>query len=1285
MSNHVTFAVGGAVQVKQGTYLERPADQELLAACQAAEFSYVLACRQIGKSSLMLETARRLSEAGIRTAQIDLNRIGLDVNAEQWYFSLIDELARRLKLKSDVQTWWETRPRLSAIPTRFLQFFDEVVLREIEEPIVIFIDEIDMTLNLYFTDDFFAAIRSIHNDRTQNPAYQRLTFVLLGVATPDELIKDNTRTPFNVGQAITLRDFTQEESDPFRRELETRYPQQGGPYFDQIYGWTNGHPYLIQKLCQAALNAAQEDGPDLVERLVRKLFLAPEARSEDNIQFVQSRVTTDSYAQAMLRTYKSILQNEAAIPDDEQSPPINKLKLYGLVVAEKGRLKIRNKLYAHAFDLTWADELLNSIRLGLPNKYTLLKKLGQRGFVTVYLAQDTSLNRDVALKVLNVSEEAKADWRSRIEQLERKARIVSEANHPGIIHILETGRIDEKTLYIAMEYIAGGNLRERLNEGPLARNEAIEIIRQVGTALTHIHQQGIFHLAVNPNDILLNKQQEPLQVVLTDFGFASFLLQEPRAQIQRDYIMLTPHYVAPEQEQPAPLTPAADVYGLAVTFFEMLAGHLPPDRQPGEPLPPLSAVKAEIGELFDEALIEATARNPADRYQSVVEFIEALESAIRNEAAKLIDVARSYIKVANYDPQIALAMIASALEIYPEHPEALRLRGKVRLKQRQFAEALADYKRAYEQEPDPKPSSEAGREYLAALSQVADASWQTGACLEATQYYETIRQILDAPDYDEDIQKIRQTARTRLVQYHCREGRHAYAEGSPKNIAEAAGTLEREIKALEALGATHESQALKNNLRSLQIKYHHDMGIEAYAEGNPPDIEQAITILTNEIKALEELKAAPEIQALRDKLKLLQIKNYEDIIQTQEAAIEGIKVQNDSLNEDIFQHYSKIDIAYQKLIELDGENEQWPAEGREKLREETADRQIFAQKAEAELEYEIALRHYRAILDLKQTRYEQLDEALSFDLTAKIAELEEKVGYDRKYRHIESLIEQGDHLTALNQLIQDFINAGNYDHRGVARLFWGLVYAKQHAGIFPPEWKLPKAEQELVRVRQEADSAQARLVETEANLAEAKKELNRLQTEAATVQAQLIEAQQKLDQVQAEAATAQAKLVETEQELERARAEAATAQAMSATTHHKLEQVEQNLIKERAKLVATKQEAATAQAKFSEAETKAAQLQSQLTRTEQQLTALKKPHRAHEINKYTVPIVLIAAVVAGGVIAPQLQHLPGLFTLTIIALAGLIAYFGYYLWTYYWPAWRHSKLGSWVKNVLTRP
>ena len=1245
LSNNVTFAVGGAVQIKDGTYLERPADQELFETCQANEFSYVLACRQIGKSSLMVETARRLSEKGIRTASIDLNHFGHEVEADKWYFSLIDALVHRLKLEVDVQEWWDARPRLSTVSSRFLEFFRDIVLQEIKEPIVIFIDEIDGTLGLPFTDDFFAAIRTIYNERTHEPDYQRLTFVLLGVATPDELIKDNTRTPFNTAKAIMLSDFTEAECLPFRRAIESDYPDQGSRYFDQIYAWTAGHPYLTQKLCEAVLKRkkSEEAAPDstLIDSLVKELFLAAAIRSEDNIQFVQTRVINDQYAQTMLRLYQGVLRKKS-IPDKEQSPAINRLKLYGLVVAREDKLEVRNKLYAQAFDSTWADEMLRSTHLGLPSKYRILQRIGQRGFVKVYLAelQEADNTQDIALRVLDVPDELQAGWAELIKRLEHETKVISEANHPHIVPILEVGLIDEKTLYIAMEYMAGGKLHDKLEDKPMSRNKAVEIIRRVGAALVHIHTRGILHLGVNPKDILFEAQQEEARPFLDNFGFAKLLPEKQHSQIRHDYVMLTPDYVAPEVGQVEELTPAADVYSLAVTFFVMLAGQLPAERQPGQVLPPLSKINPEIGELFDETLIKATAKDPADRYQNVEDFLEALNANLQSEVVELINVAAAYINIGKYDPKIALDMIEDVFELYPAQAEALRLRGRIRLKQGQVDEALTDYQQAYEAGSNRDPGSEIGREYLATLNQVAADAWQKRAYPEAVKHYRTIKQILSVWEYDPETNEIGQQAQARLVEYYYNEGNEAYHTGNIERIEETIG-------ALDELGVDVEKQELQEKLRDLRIKQHYGAALEIYAAGEPKNIEAAIETLAEKIEALEDLQATDQSRALSDKRRLLQIKNYRNMIDAQEAFINRINDEGQS-SEEVFQPYLEIDAAYQQLLELEPGHEQWLTDRRKKLNEQARWRLLFAERAERQLRFEAAVAHFQTIRNIEETNYPTLSQELELELPLKLAELEKKVGHDQKYNQIKALITNKKYIQALDKLDKDFIRPGIYEHRDVVKTFWALVHAKQYGGKFPPEWNSSEKEKELGQVQAEAEAIQIKLGHVERKLEQARQEatskgrrLSTAQKKLAKMEAKLAETEQELGLIQTEAVRTREQLANTKKTLDKVQAE-------QSETGQRLAEIEQHLER---------------------VQTEAKEKQDELADKEMNLTLIRNVlywyKKQHEINKFTIPISLFVAVIAGGIMAPRMENLPGLSMMVGLAFLLLIVYFGYYAWAYY--------------------
>ncbi|MEW5959950.1 MAG: AAA-like domain-containing protein, partial [Chloroflexota bacterium] len=205
------FVAGGTLRPDSPSYVARSSDDELYNLARSGEFCYVLTARQMGKSSLMIRTAQRLLAGGVHSVIIDLTKIGIEVTVDQWYLGLLTQLKRKLKLSVDLDQWWQARANLGNVQ-RFTDFLHDVLLQEIKGQVVIFMDEIDTTLNLAFSDDFFAAIRFIFNARATDAAFQRLTFVLLGVATPQDLIKDRNRTPFNIGQGIDLNDFSHRDA-----------------------------------------------------------------------------------------------------------------------------------------------------------------------------------------------------------------------------------------------------------------------------------------------------------------------------------------------------------------------------------------------------------------------------------------------------------------------------------------------------------------------------------------------------------------------------------------------------------------------------------------------------------------------------------------------------------------------------------------------------------------------------------------------------------------------------------------------------------------------------------------------------------------------------------------------------------------------------------------------------------------------------------------------------------------------------------------------------------------
>jgi tetratricopeptide (TPR) repeat protein len=358
MSEQSIYVVGGIVQASRGIYISRDADEELLWLCRAGEFCYVLTAYQMGKSSLMVATRERLAAEGFRSVEIDLTPIGtesLGLTADQWHLGLMDRIADQLDLDVDYVAWWNERALLG--PTqRLSQFLEQIVLERVPKPVVVFVDDIDATLNLDFTDDFFAAIRACYTARARDPAFKRLSFVLLGVAAPGDLISDPQRTPFNIGRRVDLTDFTNREAIPLTAGLGLP-PVEAGQVLTWILEWTGGHPYLTQRLCAAAAASPTKSwDAAVVDNLVEETFLGEQSAQDSNLQFVRDMLTQRAPDKsAVLKTYRRIHAGQA-VPDDERSPVKAHLKLSGVVKRKGDHLVVRSRIYEQVFNQEWIGQ-----------------------------------------------------------------------------------------------------------------------------------------------------------------------------------------------------------------------------------------------------------------------------------------------------------------------------------------------------------------------------------------------------------------------------------------------------------------------------------------------------------------------------------------------------------------------------------------------------------------------------------------------------------------------------------------------------------------------------------------------------------------------------------------------------------------------------------------------------------------------------------------------------------------------------------------------------------------
>ncbi len=371
MTNAENFAyqVGGSLPADAPSYVERQCDHEYYNLLKESKYCYVFNCRQMGKSSLRVRVTHKLQAEGIVCATIDPQKIGVEVTCEQWYASAIRSLVGDLNLKGkfELRSWIKEREMLSPVQ-RFAEFI-EVVLQEVDTPIVIFVEEIDRLLSLKFgMDDFFGLVRSFFEDRPTKPEYNRLTFSFLGVATPTDLIQSHNTSAFNIGYAVEMSGFTFDEALPLMQGLARKVanPQD---YLAVAVRWTGGQPFLIQRLLgiiEKELDGVtpSENIADWLEGLVQERIVT-NWESQDappHLTTIRDRVISveEKLRGRMLGCYQQVLADGEL--EDDRSEERSKLRLTGLVVRRDGKLRSYNPIYALVFNNLWVERLLADLR-----------------------------------------------------------------------------------------------------------------------------------------------------------------------------------------------------------------------------------------------------------------------------------------------------------------------------------------------------------------------------------------------------------------------------------------------------------------------------------------------------------------------------------------------------------------------------------------------------------------------------------------------------------------------------------------------------------------------------------------------------------------------------------------------------------------------------------------------------------------------------------------------------------------------------------------------------------
>jgi WD40 repeat protein len=386
------YVTEGPVYHDAPSYIERRADTEVYELLAAGHYCHVLTARQMGKTSLVVRVAARLRHAGAAVATLDPTADGQNVDPEQWYYGLLTQIGRELGIEDELNEFWEAQTKWGPF-RRWREALLRVVLARFEQRVVFFLDEIDFLRSLRFsTDEFLVGIRNLYVDRHKHPELNNLSFCLLGVSTPSDLIRDPNTTPFNISRRIAVDDFTGSEAAPLARGLRRAEPL-ATALLERVMYWTGGQPNLTQKLCLRIAEGTGVETPADVDRLCNELFLAPSAiaPADDNLAFVsrpfvrreslsesdRTLPLSDDERAGLLTLYEGVhkcgrvrdkytsrlavtlldaygwLRGYQRVRDDYISPDVSRLRLSGIVRSVDGKFCVRNRIYHHVFDRDW--------------------------------------------------------------------------------------------------------------------------------------------------------------------------------------------------------------------------------------------------------------------------------------------------------------------------------------------------------------------------------------------------------------------------------------------------------------------------------------------------------------------------------------------------------------------------------------------------------------------------------------------------------------------------------------------------------------------------------------------------------------------------------------------------------------------------------------------------------------------------------------------------------------------------------------------------------------------
>lgn len=273
------------------------------------------------------------------------------------------------------------------------------------------------------------------------------------------------------------------------------------------------------------------------------------------------------------------------------------------------------------------DSSLDVETVGRPLRgYRLLEKAGTGAFSVVWRGMQPSVDREVAIKQIRSELATRPEF---IRRFEAEAHLVARIEHPHIVPLIDYWR-DPDSAYLVMRWLSGGTLERRLDHGPLTDAETMKLARQIGEALSAAHSHGVIHRDVKPANILFDDANNAF---LGDFGIALEAIDSARPKVALS--LGSPVYASPEQIRHERLGPEADLFSLGVVLFECLTGSVPfpdsssveqiIDRQLNVVYPSLGDILTDVPATVSQAIARATAKDPADRFPTVNDFLAALE------------------------------------------------------------------------------------------------------------------------------------------------------------------------------------------------------------------------------------------------------------------------------------------------------------------------------------------------------------------------------------------------------------------------------------------------------------------------------------------------------------------------------------------------------------------------------------------------------------------------------------------------------------------------------------